>query len=129
LPRRGRKRLADAEFVISQVKDEFEKKAKKLGGAENAAKALGVSRATFYNYLNGKSVPDLEVLRKASVEWGIKWRYIDTSQILPKLKVHTPEQYVFSFLDTVRPKDVEILQIGPKGAKTLQVTMKIRFTA
>jgi transcriptional regulator with XRE-family HTH domain len=129
LPRRGRKRLAGADFVISQVKNEFEKKARELGGAEKAAKVLGVSRASFYNYLNGKSVPDLEVLRKASVTWGIKWKYIDTSQILPKLTVHTPQQYVFSFLDAVRPQDVEILQIGPKGPKTLQVTMKIRFTA
>ncbi len=126
---RGRKRLADAEFVIAQVKDQFSKKMKELGSVKRAARALGVSRASFYNYINGKTVPDLEVLRKASEKWGIHWKFIDASQILPKLTVNTPKQYVFSFLDAVRRDDVEILQIGPKGPKSLQVTMKIRFTA
>jgi len=115
--------------VIAQVKDQFSKKMKELGSVKRAARALGVSRASFYNYINGKTVPDLEVLRKASEKWGIHWKFIDASQILPKLTVNTPKQYVFSFLDAVRRDDVEILQIGPKGPKSLQVTMKIRFTA
>ncbi len=129
MAKRGRKRPADAEFVIAQVKEEFSRKKRELGGARQAAKALKISPASFYNYINGKTVPDMEVLRRASEKWGIKWKYIDASEILPKLKVRTPEQYVFSFLDAVREKDVEILQVGPKGYKTLQVTMRIRFTA
>jgi hypothetical protein len=126
---RGRKRPADAEFVIAQVKEAFGKKKKELGGAKQAANDLEISQASFYNYVNGKTLPDMGVLKKASEKWGIKWKYIDTSEILPKLRVHTPEQYVFSFLHAVQEKDVEIVRIGPKGHDALQVTLKIRFSA
>jgi hypothetical protein len=128
--KRGRKRPADAECVIKQAMEVFAQKRREFGNsAKLAAKDLGISLASFYNYVNGKTVPDMDVLKKASEKWGTKWKYIDTSEILPKLKIREPEQFVFSFLDALRESDVEIVRIGPKGHKTLQVTLNIRFTA
>ena len=128
--KRGRKRPADAECVLDQVQAVFTEKKKEFDdSARRVADDLGISVASVYNYIKRKNVPDMNVLKKASERWGTKWRYIDASEILPKLKIHEPQQYVFSFLDALRESDVEIVRIGPKGAKTLQVTLNIRFTA
>ena len=125
----GRKRPADAQLVIDQVKKKFGQKKKELG-ARKAADDLEVGLASFYNYLNGKTLPDWDVLRKATEVWGIKWPTImDPSEILPKRKARSAEQYVFSFLDALGKDNVEIVAIGPKGHKTLQVTLNIRFSA
>ena len=98
-------------------------------GAKAAAKEVNVGLTSFYNYVNGKTLPDLGVLRTVSEKWGTKWKHIDPSEILPKRTIRSTEQYVFEFLDVLKAKDVEIVDIGPKGHKTLQVTFKIRFTA
>jgi len=124
----GRKRPADAELLISQVKKEFGKKKKELG-AKMAADQIGVCPASFYNYVNGKTLPDFEVLRRAHHEWGIKWQYIDTAEILPIRKVRTPEQAVFSFLKALDEDDVEISQVGTEGETVLHIKLKVRFPA
>jgi len=127
--RPGRKRPADAELLISQVKVEFKKRIDKPGGAKRAATELGVCVASFYNYVRGKSLPDFEVLRTAHEKWGIKWKYIDTSEVLRVRNVRSPKQYVFSFLDALREEDVKVVEIGPRGESVLQVVLKIRFPA
>jgi hypothetical protein len=125
----GRKRPADAKFVIGQVMEKFGKKKEELG-AKRAAADLDVSLASFYQYVNGEAVPDVDVLRRAKREWDIKWpKLMDPSDLLPTEKARTAEQYVFSFLDALQKTDVEIVDIGPKGYKSLQVTLRIRFTA
>lgn len=125
----GRKRPADAEFVINQVKQRFGEKMVELG-ARNAAAEIGVGLASFYNYINGKTVPDIDVLRRAKEVWNIKWpKLMDPSAVLPRGRLRTPEQYVMSFLDALEKDDVQVVKIGPKGYKTLQVTLNIRFTA
>jgi hypothetical protein len=79
----GRKRPADAEFVINQVKQRFGEKMVELG-ARNAAAEIGVGLASFYNYINGKTVPDIDVLRRAKEVWDIKWpKLMDPSTVLP----------------------------------------------
>jgi hypothetical protein len=125
----GRKRPADAEFVVNHVKREFAKKRKKLG-ARQAAAELKVGVASFYNYLNGATIPDIDVLRRAKDVWKIKWpKLMDPSDVLPRPKAQTPQQYVLSFLDALGKDDVQVVEIGPKGYKTLQVTLNIRFSA
>jgi hypothetical protein len=124
----GRKRPADADLLLSQVKEAFGNKKKELG-AENAAEQLDVGLSSFYNYVNGKTLPDFEVLRRAHEKWGIKWRYIDTSEILPIRKVRTPEQAVFSFLKALDEDDVEISQVGTEGETVLHIKLKVRFPA
>ena len=124
----GRKRSPDAELLLAQIKDEFGEQKVKLG-ARRAARELGVCLASFYNYVNGVDLPGMEVLRTANQRWGIKWKLIDPSDILPKRKVKSPEQYVFSFLDALREQDVKVVRIGPKAYNVLEVTLKIRFSA
>jgi hypothetical protein len=124
----GRKRPADAELLISQVKEVFKAKKDELG-AEKAAKQVDVGLASFYNYVKGKTLPDFEVLRRAHHRWGTKWRYIDTTEILPIRKVRTAEQAVFSFLQAVQEDDVEISQVGTEGETVLHIKLKVRFPA
>jgi hypothetical protein len=126
--RPGRKRPADAELLLSQVREVFEKKKDELG-AEKAAKQIDVGLASFYNYAKGKTLPDFEVLRRVHEKWGVKWRYIDTSEILPIRKVRTPEQAVFSFLKAIDEDDVEISQVGTEGETILHIKLKVRFPA
>jgi len=126
--RPGRKRPADAELLISQVKRCFAEKKDELG-VKKAAKQINVCPASFYNYVKGKSLPDFEVLRRAHDEWGIKWKYIDTSEILPIRKVRSAEQAVFSFLRALDEDDVEICQVGTEGETVLHIKLKVRFPA
>jgi hypothetical protein len=126
--RPGRKRPADAELLLSQVKEVFKKKKDDLG-AEKAAKQIDVGLASFYNYVNGKTLPDFEVLRRVHEKWGIKWRYIDISEILPIRKVRTPEQAVFSFLNALHEEDVEVSEVGAEGGTVLHIRLKVRFPA
>jgi hypothetical protein len=126
--RPGRKRPPDAELLLSQVKDEFQKQMEKLG-AKEAAKQLDVCPASFYKYAKGETLPDFEVLRRAHEEWGIRWKYIDTSEILPIRKVRTPEQAVLSFLRALDEDSVEISHVGTDGETVLDIKLKVRFPA
>jgi transcriptional regulator with XRE-family HTH domain len=127
--RRGRKRPADAELLLSQVKEEFEKKRGELKSVKKAAEQLGVKPSSFYKYLKGQTVPDMQVLSNATKKWGIKWKYLDPSEIFPKQKVRSPQQFVFAFLDALHEEDVEVVRVGPKKNNILQVTLNIRFSA
>lgn len=127
--RRGRKRPADAELILSQVKKEFAKKKDELGSVKKAAAELGVKPSSFYKYLRGNTVPDMQVLRNATNEWGIKWQYLDPSEILPRKNVKSPQQFVFAFLQALQEQDIEVVRVGPKKHNVLQVTLNIRFSA
>jgi hypothetical protein len=127
--RPGRKRPADAELLMSQVKVEFKKKKDELRSVKRAAKELGVKPSSFYKYLKGRTVPDMQVLKNATENWGIQWKYLDPSEILPKRKVRSPKQFVLAFLDALQEDDIEVVKVGPKGLNVLQVTLNIRFSA
>ena len=123
----GRKRPADAELILVQVKDEFTKKKQQLG-ARKAAEEIDVSLASFYNYAKGKTLPDLDVLRKANAKWGIKWKHIDFSEIMQKQNVRSEKQLGLIFLDAVHEKDIEVVKVRREGTNLLQVALKIRFS-
>ena len=107
----------------------FSAKKEEKGGARKAAEELGISLASFYKYAAGEDLPRMEVLRDAQLRWkGVKWDLIDVSEITKKKKIESPEQYVLSFLQEVHEEDVEIVKIGPKGERVLQVLINIRFT-
>jgi hypothetical protein len=124
----GRRRPADAKLILAQVKREFKAKWDELG-AKEAAEELGVGLASFYNYANGKTLPDLDVLRKASKKWEIKWQYMDLAAIMKRQNVTTPKQLVFGFLNAVQAKDVEVVEVDRKGSNLLRVEFRIRFSA
>lgn len=125
--KKGRKRPADAELLISQVRDRFGKKKDELG-AKKAAKQIGVCLASFYKYVKGETLPDFEVLRRAHHEWGIRWKYIDTAEILPIKKVKSPRQAVFAFLKALDDDDVKI-HVDAAGETTLKIELTVRFPA
>lgn len=113
---------------MQQVASEFGKVKKKLG-AKEAAKQLGVSLPSFYNYVAGTDLPRMEVLRRAHKRWAIRWEHIDSSQFISTLSVASPEQFVLPFLDSVQEKDVRVARIRREGKNTLRVAFEIRFTA
>ena len=110
-------------MLMAQVSDEFTKK-KKLLGAQKAAEELDVCLASFYNYLNKKAVPDLEVLRRANQKWNIEWKHFDFSQIMQKQAVKSPEQLALRFIE-----DIEVSEARPVAKNVLKVALKIRFSA
>jgi hypothetical protein len=129
LKTRGRKRTPGEEHLLAQVERVFKGK-KDKGLAKQVAKELKISLASFYQYAAGEDLPRMEVLRDAQEKWGaegVKWDLIDVSQITKKRKIESAEQFVLSFLQEIREKDVEIAKIGPKGARVLQVLLNIRF--
>lgn len=128
MKRRGPRHTPAEKLLMAQVALEFEKK-KKDPGAKRAAKELGVSVASFYNYAAGTDLPRLEVLRKAHKMWGIQWKHIDSSQFVLTMKPNSPEQYILPFLDAVQEKDVRVAKIEREGKNVLRVALKIRFSA
>lgn len=126
--KKGRKRPADAEFLLEQVKEKFGAKKEELGAAR-AAKELGVCLASFYKYLKKENVPDMRVLQAAAEVWHIRWKHFDPSEVLRPRKVETPEQLVFSFLEAMDEEDIEVVEVTPEGMSVLQVVLKIRIPA
>jgi transcriptional regulator with XRE-family HTH domain len=127
--RAGRKRPADAELLLSQVKKEFSLKKEELGSVKKAARQLGVKPSSFYKYLKGETVPDMQVLKNATDIWGIKWKHLDPSEILPRHRVRSSKQLVFAFLDGLQERDIEVVKVGARGENILEVTLNIRFSA
>ena len=128
MKKRGRKHTPGEKHLMTQVARVFSAKLGEKGGAKKAAKDLEISLASFYKYAAGQDLPRMEVLRDAQEKWeGVKWDLIDVSEITKSKKIASPEQYVLSFLQEVREEDVKIAKIGPKGERTLQVLLNIRF--
>lgn len=127
--RKGRKRPADAEFLLKQVAEVFSRKKAELGGAREAAKQLGVCLSSFYKYAAGTNVPDMDVLRTAKEKWGVRWKYLDPSEVIRPSKVKSADQLVLSFLSAVREEDIKIIEVTPEGRGILQISLKIRFPA
>jgi hypothetical protein len=124
---KGRKRPAGAKHLLAQVSKVFKAK-KDAVGAKKAAEQLGICLASFYKYVNGENVPDIDVLRAATDKWGIKWEYLDPYEILSRKKMKTPEQMVFSFLAAMKEDDIEVIEVSPDGS-TLQIVFKIKIPA
>jgi len=111
--------IVGSKWVFKAKKEEL--------GIERARKDVNVCRASFYKYINGENVPDMDVLRAAKEKWGTKWKHLDPSEVLRPMKVKTAKQLVFSFLSEIEEDDIEIVQVAPEGASVLQVVLKIRF--
>jgi hypothetical protein len=124
----GRKRPAGEAHLLKQVEKVFSDKKEELG-AQGAADDLGIGLASLYNYAGGKTIPDMKVLQKVVEKWKIRWDYLDPAEVLRTKKVDSPEQYVLNFLEEIRPKDIEVVKVGPKGVDSLHITLKIRFSA
>lgn len=105
----------------------------KLSVAE-AARALGISRQAFHNYLTGKSVPRRKVQAKAAELWsiGVRMREVEfDSSAFGKARPSQPlaqqMEFFFAKLDSIQDNDVrtEVKRIG----STLNVAVRIEIPA
>lgn len=126
MKRRGRKHTPEERRLLRQVKAVFSK-LKVDPGIERVTQRLNISMQSFYNYVNGKDLPRLEVLREAQREWKIKWEMIDPSEVIGESKVKSPEQYVFSFIKDLREEDIEIVEVEAGKDSTLRISLNIRI--
>jgi hypothetical protein len=127
MKRRGRRHSPGENHLISQVAKVFSAKMEEKGGAKRTVQELGISLASFYKYAAGDDLPRIEILRAVKEKWGVEWDLIDVSQLAEKKEVSVPEQYVFAFLKEIRPEDVQVAKIGPKGERMLQLLLNIRI--
>jgi len=128
LKKQGRRHTPGEKHLMAQVAKVFSARLEEKGGAKKAATDLGISLASFYKYAAGQDLPRMEVLRDAQAKWqGVKWDLIDVSEITKAKKITSPEQYVLSFLQEVHEENVQVAKIGPKGERTLQILLNIRF--
>jgi hypothetical protein len=125
----GPKHTYAERLLMNQVAAEFTKKWKELGTAKKASKELGIKFKSFYKYAAGTDLPRIEVLRSASIKWGIKWDLIDTSALFRAAKPISAEQLLLPLIRSVREEDVEVIEVMPAGDSSLRVMLRIRFTA
>jgi hypothetical protein len=126
LKRPGPKHTFAEKLLMKQIAEEFTKRKKKLGARE-AAKQLGVSLASFYNYAAGSDLPRVEVLRTAHKKWDINWDLIDTSTLLKAAKPISAQQLLLPLIRSVREEDVEVIEVVSGNDSSLRVMLKIRF--
>jgi hypothetical protein len=124
----GRRHTYAEKLLMGQVAVEFTKR-KKEKSAKKAARELGVSVPSFYNYVAWTDLPRMEVLAKAQRKWGIRWKNFDLSQFTLTIKTKPPEQYTLPFLDAIREKDIEVFSVVREGENVLRVALKIHFAA
>jgi transcriptional regulator with XRE-family HTH domain len=97
---------------------------------EAAARELGVSRASLYNYRNKNDLAGFEVLKRAHDLWDFTFQYVDFAvgaRRLAPSEEDRPRQYVLSFIQGVQERDVEVVRAKPVKPDTLQLTVNIRF--
>ncbi len=128
MKRRGPKHTFGENLLMKQIAEEFTKRKKDVGARE-AARQLGVSLASFYNYAAGTDLPRIEVLRAAHKKWNIKWDLIDTSTLLKATKPITAEQLLLPLIRSVREEDVEVIEVTSGNDSSLRVMLKIRFAS
>jgi transcriptional regulator with XRE-family HTH domain len=102
--------------------------------AEDAARKLGVSRASFYKYLRKEDLPRLEVLRRANHLWGKEFTYagfaLDNEFFENLAKEPGPpkeEQIPLPFIEGLRNEDIKILEVIPRKPNAVELKLRIQF--
>ena len=126
MKRRGPRHTFAERLLMKQVAEEFTKR-KGAVGAKTAAKELGVSVPSFYNYAAGTDLPRIEVLRTAHKKWKIQWDLIDTSTLLKTSETMSAEQLVLPLIRSVREEDIEVVEVVSGSDSSLRVMLRIRF--
>ena len=128
--RKKRPRTTSEKLLMNEVSEKFGRVMKDRGwNVERAAKELGVSRASFYNYWNKDDLPSFEVLKRAHDLWELTFAHIDFGGRRPSpVPVREePRQYVLPFIENVRERDVEVIKAKSVKPDTLQLTVNIKF--
>jgi transcriptional regulator with XRE-family HTH domain len=122
---------------MAQVSKQFRSVMNKNNwSAAEAARNLGVSRASFYNYMAKKDLPRMEVLRRAHRKWKVNFNYgnyvlddqfFETLVLDPVAVKET--QIPLPFIEGLRNEDIEILAVVPRKPNAVDVSLRIRFAA
>jgi transcriptional regulator with XRE-family HTH domain len=99
-----------------------------------AAEQLGVRRQTLWLYLNEKSMPGGEVLRKACQLWKLSlnvkgFSFTSAAFGSPKKKTQKAEQYnLFRTLNQIRAKQIETTVVRRVG-KFFELRLRIKVAS
>jgi len=101
---------------------------------KDAARALGVCPASFYNYLAKTDLPSVAVLRRAHKKWELNFKYADydlDDKFFEKISEERgpirEEQIPLPFLEALGRKDIEVLEVILRKPNAVEVKLKIRF--
>jgi transcriptional regulator with XRE-family HTH domain len=98
---------------------------------ERAAKELGISRASFYNYRRKVDLPRFEVLEKAREEWNVTFEHLDKVVLRTRPKRSPPleVQLTLPFIQALREQDVEVVKVTAKKPNAVELRLLIRFAS
>ena len=132
MKKRSRDDVAFAARIGQQFRDAIEKHRLTR---EQAAKELGVKRASIYKYLNGTVVPGSNVLQRACERWGITLDYrglrLDAAQFSQtgrsrsRARSEAPQLALPFATESLKGKHLE-LKIRPANSNTIVVTLRVR---
>lgn len=89
-----------------------------------------MSRAGLYKYLAGTSVPSLRVLRNAKRHFGVRLSYGELGDSYIKARRRSSDQLELEFsVGGISKEQVEVVKISPKGERSLEVTVRLTFSA
>jgi transcriptional regulator with XRE-family HTH domain len=120
-----------------QVADKFSAAISSRGLTKaEAAKILGVSRETLYQYLNARSTPGSDVLQRACEVWGITLNYrgleFDSAafgQSAKKSDIGGDRQLdLFAALNLVNDNSVDVTVIR-KTKKSIELKVSLKFVS
>lgn len=115
---------------MAEISKKFYEVANRPGcNVEVAAKELGVSRASFYNYLAKTDLPRFDVLQRASEKWNIRFELLD-AVIVPRRRRpgRTSEaQLTLPFVEALREQDVRVVKVTAKKPNAVELKVMIRF--
>jgi len=96
---------------------------------EEAANQLGVSRASFYNYLAKKDMPRIEILQRAAQIWDLHFEYLEPIISRRALKSSPSQaiQLALPFIKALREEDIQIIKVTPKEPNAVELRVMIKF--
>ena len=124
--------------VSEKVSEQIDRRFKGKGKVGQAARKLDVSRAALYNYIRKKNVPGIDVLERLNAMWGLEFSYgvmkldreffrSQREGMESKGAQSAAHQYVLPFIEGLRERDIEILQVTARKPSSVEVRFRIRF--
>jgi hypothetical protein len=136
MPTRNLRITPDAEKRLrTAIAREFRRVAAGYGSEQAAARAIGISRQRFKQYLDKKMTPKADVLLVAMANWSLKIPYegvtFSARSSSTRVKPQLPEQLTLDYFDEPQilhdgQRYVEV-RVSRKQADTLKLAMEIRL--
>jgi hypothetical protein len=133
--RRGRKPQGPADLrmvadLSAKLRSVIDKKF--AGSVARAAKNLGVCPASLYNYLNKKTVPDHQTLRRIGSSWGIVLANAEVNYDPGPDRGRGRDKAIqleLPLLDALTASDFRVTKVERMGPASVRVVLGISFGA